>query len=212
MSEAKGTVFIVDDDEAVRDGLLLLLRSHGYHSQAFSSGDALLNRCTQPLPQRLMAILDLSMPGMDGLTLQEELLRRRIAMPVVFLSGGGDIPAAVDAVRHGAVDFVEKPVDSDVLIDRVERALETSQKRDDTAATEQIFQEQVASLTPRERQVLDSIADGKTAKRTALNLGISERTVELHRSRVLKKMGVRNATELLNRVIPNLRPRKDQEG
>jgi FixJ family two-component response regulator len=159
-----------------------------------------------------MAILDLSMPGMDGLTLQEELLRRRIAMPVVFLSGGGDIPAAVDAVRHGAVDFVEKPVDSDVLIDRVERALETSQKRDDTAATEQIFQEQVASLTPRERQVLDSIADGKTAKRTALNLGISERTVELHRSRVLKKMGVRNATELLNRVIPNLRPRKDQEG
>lgn len=208
MSEAKGTVFIVDDDEAVREGLLLLLRSFGYDAQVFSSGEALLNRCAQPLPQRLMAILDLSMPGMDGLALQEELLRRHIAIPVVFLSGGGDIPAAVDAVRHGAVDFVEKPVDSDVLVDRVERALESSRESDDAAAAEQLFQEQIASLTPRERQVLDSMADGRTARSTASDLGISERTVELHRSRILKKMRVRNATELLNRVIPNLRPPK----
>ena len=210
MTANKGTVFIVDDDEAVRGSLSLLLRSYGYDSQVFSSANALLERCAQALPQRLMAILDLSMPGMDGLALQEELIRRRIPIPLVFLSGGGDIPAAVDAVRHGAIDFVEKPVDSDLLIDRVEKALEMSRNHDDAAAAERSFRARVGSLTPREREVLDSIADGKTAKGTALDLGISERTVELHRSRILKKMGVRNATELLNRVIPNLSLRKDQ--
>lgn len=209
MTEPRSTVFIVDDDEAIRSGLSLLLRSYSYQPESFPSGQAFLARCEQAMPQRFMAIFDLSMPGMDGLRLQDELQRRSIDVPIVFLSGGGDIPAAVEAVRHGAIDFVEKPVDSAILIDRIEKALNLQESRNTHAAAQNGFQVRLESLTPREREVLESIADGKTSKATASSLGISERTIELHRSRILKKMGTRNSAELLNLVIPNLRPRKD---
>lgn len=207
MTEDKGTVFIVDDDEAIRSGLSMLLRSYGYAVEVFSCPQAFLDRCGQALPEHFMAILDLSMPEMSGLELQSALNERRINVPVVFLSGEGDIPAAVNAVRHGALDFVEKPVNTDLLLDRIDTAL--NQQRDahcNKQAVREILR-RLESLTDREREVLDNLAEGHISKVIAQNLGISERTVELHRSRILKKMGARNTTELLNRVIPVLGPR-----
>lgn len=208
MTDALGTIFIVDDDEAIRGGLSLLLRSYRYRAESFASGRSFLARCEQPMPERCMAILDLSMPGMDGLAVQEELRQRGLDVPIVFLSGDGNIPVAVTAVQHGAVDFVEKPVNSDVLISTIERALALCGERSEAPAQNGI-RTRFESLTPRERQVLESIAGGKTSRTMASDLGISERTVELHRSRVLKKMGVRNSTELLKRVIPNIHAWED---
>jgi len=206
MSEsAPSTVYIVDDDEAIRSGLSLLLSSYGYAPRAFASGTAFLEYCNSaPLPDRCMAILDLSMPVMDGLELQSELHRRHVNLPVVFLSGDGNIPSAVNAVQHGAVDFIEKPVETDLLVNRVEEALKLCTSgdggKDDAAETRM----RIESLTSREREVLNGITGGGTSKAIAAELGISERTVELHRSRILKKVGVRNSMELLNLVMPVL--------
>lgn len=211
VEQDKGTVFIVDDDEAIRSGLSMLLQSYGYPVETFAAPDEFLARCARPMPERFMAILDLSMPEMTGLELQAELNRRSVSVPIVFLSGEGDIPAAVNAVQNGAVDFVEKPVDTDLLIDRIQTALERQQydRRNDTANRE--IRAGLESLTGREREVLENLAGGRISKVIAHELGISERTVELHRSRILKKMGARNTTELLNRVIPVLQ-RRDMSG
>lgn len=207
MAEATATVFVVDDDDAIRSGLSMLLRSYGYAVEVFAAPDAFLERCDQSLPKRFMAILDLSMPEMNGLELQAEINRRGISVPIVFLSGEGDIPAAVTAVRNGAVDFVEKPVVTGLLIDRINAALEKQlhEQRNDTATRE--IRAGLELLTNREREVLENLAGGRISKEIAHELGISERTVELHRSRILKKLGARNTTELLNLVIPVLQPR-----
>lgn len=207
MADGKGTVFLVDDDDAIRSGLSMLLKSHGYSVEAYSSPKDFLNRCAGPMPPCFMAILDLSMPDMTGLELQDELARRHTNIPIVFLSGEGDIPAAVNAVQRGAIDFIEKPVDTDLLIDRVDTALEHQQHEQTSDSASREIRDCLHSLTERERQVLENLAAGKISKVIAHELGISERTVELHRSRILKKMGTRNTTELLNRVIPVLRPR-----
>ncbi|MDZ7840757.1 MAG: response regulator [Gammaproteobacteria bacterium] len=208
MNEAASTVFIIDDDEAIRGGLSMLLAGYGYLVECFCSADAFLGRCDQPLPESCMAILDLSMPGMNGLELQEEMNRRHIRVPTVFLSGEGDIPAAVNAVRHGAVDFVEKPVDTDLLVDRIEAALRQQLEESENDVGVHETRSCLDTLTEREREVLENLAGGKISKVIAHDLGISERTVELHRSRILKKMGARNTTELLNQVIPVLLPKR----
>lgn len=195
-------VFVVDDDQAIRDGLTLLLTAHEYEVSCFACAEEFLDRCKQTLPDQCMAILDLSMPNMNGLELQQELQIREVNIPVVFLSGEGDIPAAVKAVQHGAIDFVEKPVESDLLIDRIEKALlkKRQQKLQDT--NNRLLRERLASLTPREKEVLDNLVKGKASKVIAFDLGISERTIELHRSKILKKMKVANSTQLLNQIIP----------
>ncbi|HSH41488.1 MAG TPA: response regulator [Arenicellales bacterium] len=204
MTEVESTVFIIDDDDAIRSGLSMLLETYGYSVEAFASPVAFLERCSRPMPARFMAIVDLSMPEMSGLELQAELNRKDFRIPLVFLSGEGDIPAAVSAVQHGALDFVEKPVDSELLIDRIDTALRQQDHEDDNDAGMRRVRNALAALTGREREVLEHMATGKTSKVIALELGISERTVELHRSRILKKLDARNTTELLNRVIPVL--------
>jgi FixJ family two-component response regulator len=204
MNKPGATVFVVDDDEAIRSGLSMLLRSYGYDCAVFASGLAFLDHCSGGLPDRRMAILDLSMPVMDGLELQAELVRRGIDMPVVFVSGDGDVPLAVNAMQHGAIDFIEKPVNSDILLDRVAEAIQAGASNDTDQWDQSDMRSRLASLTRREREVLEGIAAGGTSKVIASDLGISERTVELHRSRVLKKMAVRNSTELLNYALPAL--------
>jgi len=204
MSGPTTTVFVVDDDEAIRSGVDMLLRSYGYRVESFASGGAFLDRCGEALPERFMAILDLSMPEMTGLELQAELKNRRLNIPIVFLSGEGDIPAAVNAVQQGAMDFVEKPVDTDLLLDCIETALKQQQTADRNNTEVRQIESRLETLTQREREVLEDLAGGNISKAIAHNLGISERTVELHRSRILKKTGTRNTTELLNRVIPVL--------
>ena len=206
-NDLQGTVFVVDDDDAIRSGLSMLLESYGYRPRTFHSGEEFLACCSKSLPDRCMAILDLSMPGMDGLEIQAEMRKKGIEVPVVFLSGEGDIPAAVSAVQHGAVDFIEKPVNSDLLVDRIEKAFELQEQKRTSNKEDELVQSRLASLTPREREILELIAGGQISKSIAIDLGISERTVELHRSRILKKMRVRNSTELLNQVLPSLRPR-----
>lgn len=207
MTEGDTVIFIVDDDEAIRSGVSMLLTSYGYQVESFAGAHAFLERCDAPLPGSFMVILDLSMPEMNGLELQSALLQRRINVPIVFLSGEGDIPAAVSAMQRGAVDFVEKPVDTDLLLDRITTALEHQRQEHDNTAAGEATLAGLESLTGREREVLDELAGGKTSRAIAQELGISERTVELHRSRILKKVGARNITELLNRVIPILQPR-----
>jgi two-component system, LuxR family, response regulator FixJ len=209
MTEAeRSTVFVVDDDEAIRSGLSMLLPTCGYLVETFATPHAFLDRCNRPMPERFMVILDLDMPEMNGLELQAELIRRHVRVPTVFLSGEGDIPAAVSAVQHGAVDFIEKPVDTDLLVDRIEAAIRQQlDERENDAGTLKI-RSSLDSLTEREREVLENLANGKISKVIAYELGISERTVELHRSHILKKMGARNSTELLNQVIPVLLPQK----
>lgn len=207
MPEAVSTVFVVDDDAAIRSGLSMLLESYGYSVETFASPAAFLDRCARPLSERFMAILDLSMPEMNGLELQAELDNRHIGMPIVFLSGEGDIPAAVNAVQNGAVDFIEKPVDTELLIDRIDTALQRQRDEHDSDTVTNATLACLEALTDRERQVLENLASGKISKVIAHDLAISERTVELHRSRILRKMGARNTAELLNRVIPVLQPR-----
>lgn len=204
MTDSGGTVYIVDDDEAIRSGLSMLLASFGYEPQTFSSGQDFLEHCEATLPARCVTILDLSMPLMDGLEVQAELQRRGVDVPVIFLSGDGDVPVAVSAVQRGAVDFMEKPVVTGVLLDRIEGAMKQRGSGGGGDDALEVTRSRLEDLTKRERDVLDGIASGKTSKDVAEDFGISERTVELHRSRVLRKMGARNATELLNRVLPAL--------
>jgi len=206
MIAENSTVLIVDDDQAICHGLSMLLHSYGYEVESFLSASEFLERCGEPLPGRCMVILDLSMPEMNGLELQSELKRRRLDVPTIFLSGEGDIPAAVSAVQQGAIDFVEKPVDTELLINRIDKALEQQRWQQANDSGIQETQSRLDTLTTREREILENLASGKISKIIAQELGISERTVELHRSRILKKMGARHTTELLHRVIPMLQP------
>ncbi len=195
----ESTVFIVDDDDAVRSGLELLLQAEGYRTRSFASAREFLACCTADSPGCL--ILDLQMPEMSGLDLQRTLSDRGIYLPILFLSGHGSVPTAVQAIRFGAIDFLEKPFDSDILIDRVRAALQADSEQRKALTFVSDFQERVARLTSREREIMDMVVAGKASKVIAADLGISERTVEIHRARILQKMDVRNAAELVRLVL-----------
>jgi len=204
MNPTEQHVFIVDDDDAIRSSLSMLLESYGYRTESYSTAEAFLQRCEQTLPDARVLLLDLSMPGLSGLDLQAMLHRLDIDTPVVFLSGEGDVRAAVRAVQQGAIDFIEKPVDTDLLVERLREAFHKRHFDNDMAVAVRELEGRLEQLTPREKQVLDELAAGRTSKTIAGALELSQRTVELHRSRVLKKMGARNCTELLNQLMPLL--------
>ena len=195
---AKPTVYIVDDDPAVRDGLRALLTVSGYTLETFESAESFLAAIDRNTTG--CAVLDIRMPGMSGLDLQRELKRRGIALPVIIITGHGDVPLAVAALKAGAVDFIEKPFDSDALIGSIEEAfrrgaaLASTFDRDTVAA-------RVAQLTPREREVMDLVVAGHPNKVVADRLGIAVRTVEIHRARVMEKAGARNLSELIRMAI-----------
>jgi FixJ family two-component response regulator len=192
-------VFVVDDDRAARESLSWLIGSVHLRVAAFASAAEFLT--TYPPGQPGCLITDVRMPGLSGLDLQAELKRRGIEIPVIVVTGHGDVPMAVRAMKAGAVDFVEKPFNDQVLIDLVQKAVERSlaaargqvEKRDVRARLDQ--------LTPRERQVLDMIAAGESNKGIAHALGISEKTVEAHRAHVMEKMQARSLAELMKFVI-----------
>ena len=192
------TVFVVDDDDGVRQAVGFLLRAASLNVQLFDSAVEFLDTYEPDSPGCL--VLDLQMPGMDGLSLQAALQDRNIQLPIVFLTGHGDVPAAVQAIQGGAVDFLEKPFDSDRLLDCINRALEADlEAREHTRQVEKV-QEKLSLLTGREREVFDCVVAGKANKVIAIDLGISERTVEIHRSRVMRKMGARNLADLMRFV------------
>jgi FixJ family two-component response regulator len=199
MSTSTTTVYIVDDDEAVRGALHLLLKSAGYVTAAFDSAQAYLSRYSTQQPGCL--VLDVRMPGMSGLELQQELNRRGAIIPVVFISGHGDIPMAVEAIHAGAFDFLEKPFKDQDLLDRVAKALAA----DALLRTQHIeaasVQTLLTTLTPREHEVLDMLVAGKPNKVMAADLNLSQRTVEVHRARVMEKMHARSLAQLVRMTM-----------
>src|SRR6185312_13427155 len=199
MKDLPSTVIVIDDDEAVRNSLRLLLKSVGLGVRTFASAQEFLPVYDARQPGCL--VLDIRMPGMSGLELQQQLNLRGATIPVVFISGHGDIPMAVEAMQHGAFDFLQKPFRDQDLIDRVQRALERDASiRAQLKATDHI-REYLASLTPREREVLDLVTIGKPNKVMAGDLGVSQRTVEIHRARVMEKMGASSLAQLVRMVM-----------
>jgi two-component system response regulator DctR len=210
VSALDATVFIVDDDAGVRDALAWLLRSRRLLSDTFSSAEAFDQMLQQsagnggayvsPLSHPCCLLLDVRMPGMSGLALFDTLVARGLhtVMPVIFLTGHGDVPTAVDAVRRGAFDFCEKPFSDNALVDRIEKALEHSAEVLARRHAAEGIQRQLTELTDRERDVMRLVVEGLPNKLIADQLDISVRTVEVHRARVFDKMNVRSAVELAN--------------
>ena len=210
VSALDATVFIVDDDAGVRDALAWLLRSRRLLSDTFASAEAFDQMLQQsagnggayvsPLSRPCCLLLDVRMPGMSGLALFDTLVARGLhtVMPVIFLTGHGDVPTAVDAVRRGAFDFCEKPFSDNALVDRIEKALEHSAEVLARRQAAEAIQKQLTELTDRERDVMRLVVEGLPNKLIADQLDISVRTVEGHRARVFDKMNVRSAVELAN--------------
>lgn len=190
----KPSVFIVDDDFVVRDSLTLLLETAGYTVKSFASAEAFLSACHPDCWGCLL--LDLRMPGMKGNELQAELIRRNITLPVIFLTAYGDIPTTVQAMKTGAMDFLTKPVDAALLVQRVREAIRLCDQKQDKQEMAQELRERCACLTRREREVLALAASGMPNKEIATRLGISYRTVELHRSNIYQKTGTHGLLEL----------------
>jgi two-component system, LuxR family, response regulator FixJ len=199
MNASTATVYIVDDDEAVRSALRLLLKSAGYVTAAFDSAQEFLSRYSTQQPGCL--VLDVRMPGMSGLELQQELNRRGAIIPVIFISGHGDIPMAVEAIHAGAFDFLQKPFKDQELLDRVAKALATDALLRAQHIEAASVQELLATLTPREQEVLGMVVAGKPNKIMAVDLNLSQRTVEVHRARVMEKMHVRSLAELVRMMM-----------
>lgn len=199
MTQKTASVFVVDDDDAVRNSLRLLLKSVGLPTVAFASAREYLDSWHPAQPGCL--VLDVRMPGMSGLELQEELNRRGAIIPVIFISGHGDIPMAVEAIQHGAFDFLQKPFRDQDLIDRVQRALAADQANRQSLAQRDLLRQRYESLTPREQEVMALVTKGKANKVMAGDLDISQRTVEIHRARVMEKMGAQSLAQLVRMVM-----------
>jgi FixJ family two-component response regulator len=195
VGESDVTVHIVDDDAAVRDSLTLLLRTVGLPSRAYASGDEFLGAYVPRQVECLVA--DIRMPGLSGLELQQELTERHVDIPIIFITGHGDVPMAVRAMKSGAVDFIQKPFRDQDLLDRIHQALQIARSSQDARLETMTIQERFGALTPREREVMDKVVRGCANKVIAMDLGVSQRTVELHRARVMQKMGARSLAELI---------------
>ena len=199
MSVPAPTVFIVDDDEAVRASLRLLLKSVGIAAQAFGSAQEFLASYDPARPGCL--VLDIRMPGMSGMELQQHLNMRGAIIPVLFISGHGDVPMAVEAMKNGAFDFLQKPFRDQELIDRVQRALARDGESRVSLSQHSKLRNRLDSLTSREREVFDLMVQGKPNKIMAADLGISQRTVEIHRARVMEKLGVSSLAQAVRMMM-----------
>jgi FixJ family two-component response regulator len=199
MKEKPATVFVVDDDDAVRTSMRLLLKSVGLPVETFGSAQEFLDAFDSDRAGCL--VLDIRMPGMSGLELQQRLNEIHAIVPIVFITGHGDVPMAVEAMQHGAVDFIQKPFRDQDLIDRINQALEKD--RDNRAGLKErdAIRRRMQQLTPREREVLDLVTQGKANKVIAGDLNVSQRTVEIHRARVMEKMGASSLAHLVRMVI-----------
>lgn len=194
-NEAMRLVHLVDDDEAIRRSVGFMLKTSGFHVRAYESGVELLK--SAPNLEAGCILLDIRMPGMDGIEVQEALKAKGVTLPVIIMTGHGDVTLAVQAMKAGALDFIEKPFEKAVLLGSIDQAMErlnqsaaTRERADDAAVRLQV-------LTPRERDVLDGLAKGLPNKTIAYDLGISPRTVEIHRANLMTKLEVRSLSEAL---------------
>ncbi len=199
MKDLPQTVYVVDDDDAVRNSLRLLLKSAGLTAEIAASAPEFLSGYDPGHPGCL--VLDVRMPGMSGLDMQHELNMRGATLPVIFITGHGDIPMAVEAMQQGAFDFLQKPFRDSDLLERVQRALaRDAQNRTRLRHTDRI-RERLSSLSPREREVLELVTQGKANKMVAGDLGVSQRTVEIHRAHVMQKMEAGSLAELVRMMM-----------
>ena len=196
--ETTASVYVVDDDDAVRDAVQRLLRAEGWRPRCFASGEALL-AALRPRDFGCL-VLDINMGGIDGLTLQQRLLDTGADLSIVFLTGHGDVPTTVRAFRAGAVNFLEKPVAGEELLSSVREALERAHRARRERARRDTHHARLESLTSRERQVLARIVKGESNKEIARHLGISHRTVESHRARIMTKTEAENLPALVSLV------------
>ncbi len=196
MSKSEPTVFIVDDDEAVQQSLTMLLGTVGLNAQAYRSAEDFLDDY-DPAAQPGCLLLDVRMPGMSGMELQARLAEKPTRTQVIIITGHGDVPMAVEAIKAGAVDFIEKPFRDQVLLDSIQRALELDAKARREQAERADIEAKIARLTPRERQIADLVVLGKSTKTIAYELGISQKTVDFHRVNILEKMRVDSVVELV---------------
>ena len=193
------TVFIVDDDQEVREAIKLLMRSIGLTALGFDSAQAYLDQFDPARPGCL--ILDVRMKGMSGLDLQDRLAQRPLYPPVIIITGHGDVPMAVRAVKAGAVDFIEKPFNDQTLLDAVHRAFQQDAENRGQASRLAEIQERLGRLTPREREILEQVVAGKRNKVIAADLGISQSTVEAHRAKVMEKTEARSLSDLMRMML-----------
>jgi RNA polymerase sigma factor (sigma-70 family) len=198
-SIAKATVFVVDDDQAMRNSLKWLIESVGVAVESFASADEFLANYEQGRPGCL--VLDVRMPGMSGLELQEYLTSRNIRVPAVIITGHGDVPMAVRAMKAGAVDFIEKPFNDEALLDAIRRALAFEERQRSEQFEHREIQSRIDHLTPREREVMDMVTDGRSNKEIANALGVSAKTIEAHRARVMEKMQAGSLAELVRMAL-----------
>ncbi len=188
-------VFVVDDDISVRESLELLIRTEGWRAETFASAQEFLDRPRTLVPSCL--VLDVSLPGLNGLDLQERVARERTDMPIIFITGYGDVPMTVRAMKAGAVEFLTKPFGDDVLLDAIRHALERSKAVLDQEAEMAVLRERYASLTRREREVMALVVSGLLNKQVGGELGISEITVKAHRGQAMQKMQADSLADLV---------------
>jgi len=203
-------VFIVDDDPAVQQALRLLFRSAGYRVEIFNSGAQFLDAYNEQMSG--CALLDVRMPGMSGLELQEKLNARHSILPVIFMTGHGDVPMAVTAMQAGALDFIQKPFDDQDLLDRVAQAMARDEHNRSVLLEKHEIRKRLESLTVREREIMNMVVDGKANKVIAGDLQLSQRTVEIHRARVMEKMLATSLAHLVRMVIAVNESDKDDLG
>ena len=195
MSDKPNIVYIVDDDDAVRDSLCFLLKSVDITGKGFSSGNEFLDAYDPDWEGCIL--LDIRMPGVSGMEVQRQLAERNCPLPIIFITGHGDIPMAVEAMHLGAYDFIQKPFHDQELLDRIQQALDTYRKSQDKLTLKNEVQECYEKLTPREKEVMDAVVRGHANKVIAMDLELSQRTVEIHRSRVMEKMQARSLASLV---------------
>jgi FixJ family two-component response regulator len=199
MKERPATVFVVDDDAAVRSSIRMLLKSIGIAATPLASAQEFLAAFDAAQPGCL--VLDIRMPSMSGMELQQQLNLRGATIPVIFITGHGDVPMAVEAMQHGAFDFLQKPFRDQDLIDRVQKALARDAETRAVLQKHDQIRQRLETLTPREKEVLELLTKGKQNKVMAGDLGLSQRTVEIHRAHVMEKLGATSVAQLMRMVI-----------
>jgi FixJ family two-component response regulator len=199
MTDIQQTVYVVEDDEAVRDSLELLLQSDDKPVKTYDSATAFLKSYSDAMAGCI--VLDIRMPGMDGMELQKKLNDKHSILPIIFVTGHGDVPMAVDAMKEGAIDFIQKPYREEALLEKIEAALVQDRQQRKTLGEKQEIVRRIKSLTPREHEIMDRMIAGQANKVIAIELEISQRTVEIHRSRVMHKMGTHSLAHLVRMVL-----------
>ncbi len=204
------TVYVVDDDQATRKSLRWLVETLGVPVQTFHSGVSFLDSYDPSQPGCL--VLDVMMAGMTGLELQKELNERKIEIPVIVLTGYGDVPTAVRALKNGAVEFLEKPFDGEVLLEQIRRALGIDADRRRERDASEVVRQRFAKLTPREREILKLVVDGLSSKEIATQLDVSFKTVEAHRAKIMRKMEANGVAQLVRMVVTTTDPGHSASG